>query len=398
MIKLSFLMISAIVLFISGTSINSVEKINIIQNFPAVIKAGDDFIVSLKIQKSTINGFARLQQDLPAGFIAEEIENGGADFIFEDQKIKFIWVKFPNENDFIITYKIRTDKNTSGNKIINGEFVFMENGKTQKQQLSTVNVSIKENLSASLSNPQVTRRLLTIAPEKGEYRVELIVYPNETNEAARFTDDIPENFTAELIEAHGAEFSFENQSVVFNWKKLPSERSFMIAYSVKSGKTGNAPVINGVFLLGEINKELPTQNKDPYNKDFLNASAVKATDANINPSHSPLTDTKKVISEKKILPAAEKGITYKVQISATQKSSVKTSSWFNSKYLINSDVELTYQEGWKKYLIGSFHAYNDASNFKKHTQEKIPDAFVVAYENGMRISVRDALKNKSFNQ
>ena len=52
----------------------------------------------------------------------------------------------------------------------------------------------------------------------------------------------------------------------------------------------------------------------------------------------------------------------------------------------------------KKYLIGSFQAYKEASNFKKQTQEKISDAFVVAYENGMRIPISEALQNKSFNQ
>ena len=100
---------------------------------------------------------------------------------------------------------------------------------------------------------------------------------------------------------------------------------------------------------------------------------------------------------KKIL-TPEKGVTFKVQISATQKSSVKNNNWFDSMYHLDAPVELTYHEGWKKYLIGSFMAYNDASQLKDKTQEKVPDAFVVAYENGIRISLKDALHSKSLNQ
>ncbi len=389
-------MISAFVLFIAGSPVQSVDKIKINQSFPSGIKAGDEFTVTLNIQKSAIKGFARLQQDLPKGFTAFEIESKGADFIFENQRINFIWVNLPIENDFTIAYKIKTDKNIIENQIVNGEFVFMDNDKTQRQSLSPVYIKIEENKLSSSSGPQVSRRLLTIEPEKGEYRVELIIQTNNTRESAQFTDKIPENFTAELIDAHNATFSFENHSAVFNWSKLPADSAFSISYTVKSGIAGTVPVINGVFLLGNIKDEKPVMQEGIVNEDFINKEKVESV--NTAEQNTPVADTKTIISEKKILPAAENGITYKVQVSATQKSSVKNNNWFESKYRINSNVELTYHEGWKKYLIGSFHGYTEASNFKKQTQEKIPDAFLVAYENGKRISMLEALRSKSINQ
>jgi hypothetical protein len=91
------------------------------------------------------------------------------------------------------------------------------------------------------------------------------------------------------------------------------------------------------------------------------------------------------------------GLFYRVQIAATKRSSAKNTNWFNSKYHINTEVELTYQEGWKKYLIGQFTAYEDAKKYRNKTKERIPDAFVVAYENGTIISVRDALHRKTIN-
>ena len=74
-------MISAFILFIGGTSMDTEEKVIINQNFPEVIKPGEEFIVTVKIHKSAINGFARFQHNLPAGFTAVEMENNGADFL-----------------------------------------------------------------------------------------------------------------------------------------------------------------------------------------------------------------------------------------------------------------------------------------------------------------------------
>lgn len=399
MIKSAIIMISAFILFIGGTSMDTEEKVIINQNFPEVIKPGEEFIVTVKIHKSAINGFARFQHDLPAGFTAEVIENNGADFLFEDQHAKFIWVRLPVENDFSISYKIKTDKTINGNQIINGIFVYMDNDKTQRQNLESVTIKIKENAVAALPAPQISRRLLSIAPDKGEYRVELTIRPNRINESAQFTDSIPENYTALLIDAHDAIFIFENHTAIFKWATLPADSSFKIAYTVKSDKASPSPVINGVFVYGNVKTEQPVMKEDPISENFLMDSAAEIIEeTKAMEPNTTMADTKTVIAEKKLFPAAENGIVYKVQISATKKSSVKNNEWFTSKYQINSNVELTYHEGWKKYLIGNFQAYNEASNFKKQTQEKISDAFVVAYENGMRIHISEARQNKSFNQ
>ncbi len=399
MIKSSILMISAFILFIGGTTMDTEEKVIINQNFPVAIKPGDEFIVTVKIHKSTITGFARFQHDLPAGFIAVEINNSGADFLFEDQHAKFIWVRLPVENDFTISYKIKTDKTIKGNQIINGIFVYVDNDKTLRQNLEPVTIKIEENAIAALPAPQVTRRLLSINPDKNEYRVELTIRPNRINESAQFTDEIPENYTALLIDAHDAIFSFENHSAIFKWATLPTDSSFKISYTVISDKAGPSPVINGVFVYGNVKTEQTVMKEDPISENFLMDSAVE-TKEETKPveQNTTMADTKTAIAEKKLFPAAENGIVYKVQISATKKSSIKNNEWFTSKYQINSNVELTYHEGWKKYLIGSFQAYKEASNFKKQTQEKISDAFLVAYENGVRIPISEARQNKSFNQ
>ena len=108
--------------------------------------------------------------------------------------------------------------------------------------------------------------------------------------------------------------------------------------------------------------------------------------------------TGNIDNKNQIQPAAVNAVYYKIQIAATQKSGVKDSHWFTLNYKIDSPVELTYHEGWKKYLVGSFLGYNEAIEFKRKTQEKITDAFIVAYQNGNRIPFKAAMKSTAMNQ
>ena len=409
MLKSILLMLPALMLFSSGSSLQNEERIKVNQNFPETIKAGEEFVVTIEIHKSEISGFARIQQFLPDGFNVEEIDSKGADFLFENNSVKFIWVKLPVESVFNISYKIKTESYITGKQTIKGEFVYQNKGKTEHLVFQPVemNVGNETRSRASVSpaaTPQVVRRLLSIAPEKGEYQVEITVRPNSVTESAQFSDDIPAEFTAELIEAHEADFSFVNHAVLFTWKNLPIEEVFTISYRVKSSNPSASPVINGVFSYGDITVNQPTPKEIPVGIDLANIETKKADEIIPPPAEvikedkTLMADNKNQISHPQKLSVPEKGITFKVQVSATQKSSVKNKSWFDSKFQLNENVELTYHEGWKKYLVGSFHGYNDASTYRKKTQGKIPDAFIVAYENGMRIPVSEAMKNKSLNQ
>ena len=98
------------------------------------------------------------------------------------------------------------------------------------------------------------------------------------------------------------------------------------------------------------------------------------------------------------LPSAKGGIFYKVQISATIKSPVRDNAWFHKYYKVDEDVALSYHEGWKKYLIGSFTNFHEANLHKRKTRKTVSDAFVVAYQDGQRISLQEAQKAASTNQ
>ena len=95
---------------------------------------------------------------------------------------------------------------------INGLFVYWEENKAQRVAVTPIEIKIDNSYAVSevVNKPEVQRRLISISPENGEYRVELTVKTNDNKEWARFTDDIPSSFSAELIDAHDAFFSNTN--------------------------------------------------------------------------------------------------------------------------------------------------------------------------------------------
>lgn len=56
------------------------DEITVTQKVPASAKPETEFTVELTIKKGATTGFAKLQQELPAGFTAVEDQNNGASF------------------------------------------------------------------------------------------------------------------------------------------------------------------------------------------------------------------------------------------------------------------------------------------------------------------------------
>src|SRR5690606_19436931 len=103
MIKNIFLLFSIFVLLFFQKIFT--DDVSIKTQIPDKVSAGEEFTVELIINKGEVGGFAKLQQELPEGFTATAIENKNASFTFSDQKVKYIWMALPSENEFKISYK-----------------------------------------------------------------------------------------------------------------------------------------------------------------------------------------------------------------------------------------------------------------------------------------------------
>jgi len=60
-------------------------------NTPTTLAPGESKEVAVTINKGDVEGFAKLQIELPEGLTASAIKTEGASFTFSAQKIKFIW-------------------------------------------------------------------------------------------------------------------------------------------------------------------------------------------------------------------------------------------------------------------------------------------------------------------
>jgi vacuolar-type H+-ATPase subunit I/STV1 len=85
---------------------------------------------------------------------------------------------------------------------------------------------------------------------------------------------------------------------------------------------------------------------------------------------------------------AAKGVIYKVQIGAFKNKDL--SKYFENNKNFSGEVDA---DGTKKYTLGSFTTYWEADNFKKYLREMgVSDAWVVAYKDGKRVELKDALE------
>jgi len=374
---------------------------------PTHVEPGQVFLIEFTIHKGNIAGSGRLQQFLPDGFTADANDSHSGEFIFDEQVAKFIWVDMPAESDFTVSYFVKVDEKLGGKQVINGLFSCVREDKAAKQFFAPVEIMVgsKTETTATVeSNPSVERHLYSVKPENGEYRVELIIHRNQNESSAKFVDQIPEGFTASVIDAHSGAFNFENQEASFSWTNLPSDSVFTISYIVRAIRSAGAPVIQGMLLYGDSageetsvnnlneaippSNDLPEKNADLIVDEMISGENEKPSNVIKQPVNPPVTKT----------PVFDNGTYFKVQICATNKSSTKQSEWFRNKYSITDDVDLTMHEGWKKYLVGNFDNYQAAKSYRKSTQTHIPDAFVVAYVDGQRTTLQHAIRKNQLNQ
>ena len=407
MIKIAVLLLSSLVIYFASIFISGENEIFVEQSFPKTITAGSEFTVTLTVHKGALTGFARLQQFLPKGFTAEAVETKRAQFINDESSAKFIWITIPVEDVFTISYKIKVDSSLSGLQAINGLFYYIQNEKTKKVSLDPIEINVGSIETVDQNKLKVERKLISIDPSKGEFRVELTFGSNSEKTSAEFIDEIPAGFVAESIDSHGATFSFKENKASFQWTTFPTESSFSITYKVSSSSIKSAPQINGMLIYGnEENKSEEDRTKDIAIEENIPDSII---DALISDENEKQMMASKIIEESKKnismmpdvsinLPAPQSGIYYKVQICATRKSPTRNNNFFTNLYHLPERVELTEHEGWKKYIIGVFTNYKEARQFNKRTREKVNDAFIVAYDNGERIGLKEANNRKKLNQ
>jgi len=140
------------------------DGITVKQNIPSSAKPDTEFTVELIINKGTIGGFAKLQQDLPEGFTAIQDDNNGASFTFTNQAVKFIWMSLPSDKEFKIKYKVKVAAGISGDKVIAGKFSYVSDNVKQSIDIAPSTITIGDKASEPIATTTTTTTTTTTEP------------------------------------------------------------------------------------------------------------------------------------------------------------------------------------------------------------------------------------------
>ncbi len=408
---------------------------------PQIVNPGDEFMVSINIEKGTLKKGAVLQQIIPAGFTATAIENEGSQFYFENQMVRFVWEKMPDKPVIVLAYLLKSDLNSSvGFKKLEGTFISEQNNSTAQITIPSNTFFVTNDFPVSgakafTGNSGSLKVLRSIEEKKGEvstgYRVNIDVSNQNESGFASWTDQIPAGYSVEVNAANNGIFSREGAFIKFNWKEMPVEKTWSFSYTIFPSPELDveaAPSIQGIMIYGS----------DESLQTFIPAAITLPKIAGANPvaavvisapddevltepivenvpenkteisSESETTIQSEEISEPidkepvasanarhSVMPNVQRGIYYRVQIAATKRSPTRDSEFFETRYHITRPVDMVEQDGWKKYCIGTFARLEPAKAFEMETREHISDAFVVAYRDGQRIPVAEAMESLS---
>lgn len=263
---------------------------------PATMQAGTEVKVTVTIDKGTLNGFAKLQIDLPEGLSASPIETKGASFTFADGKAKFIWMALPNQPQFKVSYTLSAANTASGSIPINGKFSYIEDNERKSEDLATSTVTItgtataQDNsvsplhLSPATDNsndltsaaggapisdavaavPAAVIPMGDVAAQQGaggvggtrsisaitetEMLVEVTVNKGDIRGFGKLQETIPAGFTALEKTSGEAIFTTQDRIVKFVWLNLPAAKELRVVYKLRqTTATDEEHVVNGEF-------------------------------------------------------------------------------------------------------------------------------------------------------
>ncbi len=102
-----------------------------IRQIPDVSAETGEYIVNLLVNKETKQKFAKIEEHIPDGYKAVNIDPKEAIFTFKDNTAKFLWMNLPSDPYFLVSYKlVPVDNNTTRTPSIKGKFSYLEGEKT----------------------------------------------------------------------------------------------------------------------------------------------------------------------------------------------------------------------------------------------------------------------------
>lgn len=409
---------------------------------PSSVKAGEAFLVEVTIATNGETDFMRYSMEFPQGWLVEKVETAGSTFKYEKQTVKFLWSRVGEVKELKISYRVTPPATASGEFIMNCKLAHTVDNLPANIQLPPmiVNVtpasgSVEKVVADSTAKPPVTIRIERTVPTEevtDVFVVSLTINKDDLISFGKVEDTLPAGFSAVLVKADGADFKFENGVAKFSWFVMPAKHVLNVQYRVMvEPGIGGDKTIGGHFSYVEneagkllaiapstvhikqpvvtkeepivtkeepiVTKEEPVVTKEEpvVTKEepvVTKEEPVVTKEEPVVTKEEPVVTKEEpvVTKEAPVAAGGAAGVTYSVQIAAFAR--LIPVSYFAETFKLSALVNMEQHNGLNKYTTGSFSSYQAARDNRNQVRTTgISDAFVIAYNNGKRITVQEAL-------
>ena len=433
---MKYLIHCLVISMFSLTMTVSGQEVEISIDHPGRVNAGEEFTVSVTISKGTLTDYSRFSQELPLGLTATNVSSPNADFSFDNQRLRVIWLKMPDLNQFTISYRVMVDPRLRGSFVLGGVFAYVVEDERKflnfdKNEVITIvpNPSVDPALVVDIKDfkggeaapvaarpGEVFAMAVRQKPEllnSGGYLVRILVNNPTGSKYAKIEETIPFGYMVEEVNSNEGIVSHAASTVKFIWMKLPPTTEFEVVYRLvpKQNEPQGDMIIDGMltYTTGNENKIVEIKEMDMYlqemtqvqKRNLLATGTVPARTARSTTSQTnqpepvntrqptastsvPGTASGRVINNTRVLDYGS-GAYYRVQLSAN-RIPIDAVAYYR-EVGVDREVLVEQHEGYYKYTIGSFSTYEQAVSYKNQVDglAEIDGSFVVAYRDGRRV-------------
>jgi cell division septation protein DedD len=441
MVKYLFIVINSFVLFVYGL-FSGDNGITVKANMPSQMVIGQETTIEIVVNKGAMNGFAKLQVDLPQGIVIKESEEKGATYTVNDNIAKWVWAALPSESEIIIKMVVTATEGSAGAKALNAKYSYVENNVKQVVEMVPVEFTVTGSseaitsattattevpaaavtpagtdsagtapITSNIENPGNITVSRTKLPEgvSSEYTISISISKGATKGFARYSDDMPKDAIITEAKTDGASFSIADDKIKFVWVNVPEKEMLDISYVVSS-KVAQTMVLKGEYSYLEDNQSKKFELKEeslvfemPQALAAGTKSAEPFTTQSVAPEgEKPLAEAKKSTSKPAKTKAPKQtqpqpvgnqdALMFNVQIGAFSRRKV-TVAKLEKKFNVTESIRSDMQGGYTKFMVGSHTEYKEARDHRDTmiSSNGIKSSFVVAYNHGKRITVQEAL-------
>ncbi len=318
----------------------------------------------------------KLKEKFPTGFQAKVTNPYGSVATVTEVAILFVWDKLPPSELFTISYQLTSATPLNESILINGNMSFL--GETG---IKYVSISQKD----FMSNKDIASRVKSIPPYNpptSKVTTATSLTP-EYKPVVQKVDTVapPKPIPRANVKEEPAKETTQNE--ITNQTEVKPVTQEETVQKSESNQPTETTTVSPVEPIHEtVQKQEPVSQTTSENNNITEVkpiSTVKPTENTYKPKPEPTPVQTSTNTS---------GVYYTVQIGASAK---KLSSNYFAKYNFNKSVDENYIDGMYKYSVGQFSTLKEANSYQNYVKQKNVQCFVVAYNNGKKITIKEAL-------